>query len=303
MHETSTRSPTLTVLDAGADRLDGADGLVAEDAAVGHRGDVALEDVQVGAADRDGVDPHDRVGVVDDDRRGDLLPRLLPGAVVHDCAHGSSLVAAPGGASPDGRATPADRSVPKSPADGATGGPKVSPGVSPGCSALCAPGVRRHRCRHEHTTTEQLATGRGSAAEVIAGLANDGSALTVARAAVEEAMSRHCGVRFVQVVSPGLDPEERAEVDAVMFQAALNALRGQPRLRCTFEVVNGSPGHTLVDRSRRATVLAVGDAAPGATAPWRRTAGSTPPARCRSSPRSHDPASADPPASRTAGRR
>lgn len=112
-------------------------------------------------------------------------------------------------------------------------------------------------------TTEQLATGRGSAAEVIAGLANDGSALTVARAAVEEAMSRHCGVRFVQVVSPGLDPEERAEVDAATFQAALNALRGQPRLRCTFEVVSGSPGHTLVDRSRRATVLVVGDAAPG----------------------------------------
>ena len=112
-------------------------------------------------------------------------------------------------------------------------------------------------------TTEQLATGRGTAGEVIAGLANDGSALTVARAAVEEAMSRHCGVRFVQVVSPELDAEARAEVDAATFQAALYALRGQPRLRCTFEVVSGSPGRTLVDRSRRATVLVVGDDAEG----------------------------------------
>ena len=51
MHDTSTRSPTLTRLDARADRLDRADGLVAEDPAVGHRGHVALEDVQVGAAD------------------------------------------------------------------------------------------------------------------------------------------------------------------------------------------------------------------------------------------------------------
>ena len=68
----------------------------------------------------------------------------------------------------------------------------------------------------------------------------------------------------MQVVSPGLDAEARAEVDAATFQAALNALRGQPRLRCTFEVVSGSPGRTLVDRSRRATVLVVGDDAPGA---------------------------------------
>ena len=64
MHETSTRSPTLTCLDAGTDRLDRADGLVAEDPTVGHRRDVAFEDVQVGAADRDGVDADDRVGVV-----------------------------------------------------------------------------------------------------------------------------------------------------------------------------------------------------------------------------------------------
>ena len=108
MHETSTRSPTVTFLTPAPTSLDGADRLVAEDAAVGDRGDVALEDVQVGAADRDGVDPHDGVGVVDDARSRDLLPRLVAGTVVDECAHGSSLVAAPGGASPDGRATPAD---------------------------------------------------------------------------------------------------------------------------------------------------------------------------------------------------
>jgi hypothetical protein len=63
MQDTRTRSPT-DVLDAGADLLDGADRLVAEDAPVGDGGDVALEDVQVGAADGDGVDAHDGVGVV-----------------------------------------------------------------------------------------------------------------------------------------------------------------------------------------------------------------------------------------------
>ena len=55
----------LTCLHARADRLDGADRLVAEDAPVGDLGDVALQDVQVGAADRDRVDADDRVGVVD----------------------------------------------------------------------------------------------------------------------------------------------------------------------------------------------------------------------------------------------
>ena len=47
-------------LDPGADGVDGADGLVAEDPPVGDGGDVALEDVQIGAADRGGVDADDR---------------------------------------------------------------------------------------------------------------------------------------------------------------------------------------------------------------------------------------------------
>jgi len=60
---------------------------VAQDATVGHRGDVAFEDVQVGAANRHRVDAHDRVGVVDDDWHGDFLPGLLAGTVVDDSAH------------------------------------------------------------------------------------------------------------------------------------------------------------------------------------------------------------------------
>ena len=77
----------LDVLDPAADALDGADGLVAEDASVGDLGDVALQDVQIGAADRDGVDAHDRVGVVDDHRHRDVLPRLVLRTVIHECLH------------------------------------------------------------------------------------------------------------------------------------------------------------------------------------------------------------------------
>ena len=61
---------------AVADRHDRADRLVAEDATVGHRRHVALHDVQIGAADRRRLDPHDRVGAVDDHRIGDLFPCL-----------------------------------------------------------------------------------------------------------------------------------------------------------------------------------------------------------------------------------
>lgn len=108
-------------------------------------------------------------------------------------------------------------------------------------------------------TTEQLTAGRRATSEVIAGLVNDGSALPVARAAVKEAMARHLGVRFLQVVGPDLDADARAEADAATFQTALVALRGHPRLRCTFEVVSGSPAHKLVERSRRAALLVVGE--------------------------------------------
>jgi hypothetical protein len=80
---------------AGSDRLhagphghDRADGLVAEDAPVCHLRRVALEYVQVGAADRHRVDPHDRIGVVLDGGVRDVFPVLAAGAVVNQRLHG-----------------------------------------------------------------------------------------------------------------------------------------------------------------------------------------------------------------------
>ena len=88
MHDTSTRSPGLTFLTPGADLLDGADRFVAEDPSVGHRGHVALEDVQVGAADRDGVDADDRVGVgLAASGLGTSSHALLAGTVVDERLH------------------------------------------------------------------------------------------------------------------------------------------------------------------------------------------------------------------------
>ena len=78
----------LDVLHPGPDLFDGAHRLVAEDAAVGDGRYITLEDVQVGATDRDRVDPDDRVRVVDDHRVWDFFPRLVPGSVVDDSKHG-----------------------------------------------------------------------------------------------------------------------------------------------------------------------------------------------------------------------
>ena len=67
---------------------DGADRLVAEDAALGDRGDIALENVQVGAANRGGIDPHHHVGRFLNRRVRNLFPRLLPGPVIDKRLHG-----------------------------------------------------------------------------------------------------------------------------------------------------------------------------------------------------------------------
>ncbi|EME65435.1 dehydrogenase [Rhodococcus ruber BKS 20-38] len=75
------------VLHARPDLDDGADGLVAEDAPVGDLGDVAAEDVQVGAADGDRVDADDRVGGVRDSGVGDVLPGAFARTVEHQCLH------------------------------------------------------------------------------------------------------------------------------------------------------------------------------------------------------------------------
>lgn len=105
-----------------------------------------------------------------------------------------------------------------------------------------------------------------AAPEVVAGLVNDGSAAHVARAAVDEAVTRRCAIRFVQVLAPGLDAAAREDAGAVTFQTALVAMRGHSRLRCTFELLTGDPKQVLVQCSGRAAVLVVGAdrAAPGA---------------------------------------
>ena len=82
----------LDRLDPAADGLDGADRFVAEDPPVGHRGHVALQNVQIGAADRHGVDPDDRVGVRDDARLRHLFPGLAPWAVVNKRSHDHLLL-------------------------------------------------------------------------------------------------------------------------------------------------------------------------------------------------------------------
>jgi hypothetical protein len=80
------------VLHARADHLDGPDRLVAQDPPVRDLGYVALQDVQVGAADRHRVHAHDRVRVGTDLRLGDVLPRLAPRPVIHECLHRCSVL-------------------------------------------------------------------------------------------------------------------------------------------------------------------------------------------------------------------
>ena len=75
------------VADGRADLDDRADSLVPEDPALGHGGHVALEDVQVGPADRGGVDPHDRVAGLEQHGVGDLVPALDVRTVVDECLH------------------------------------------------------------------------------------------------------------------------------------------------------------------------------------------------------------------------
>ena len=55
--------------------------------AVGDGGDVAFQDVQVGAADRRGVDPDDHVRRLQDLGIRYFFPSLLPGAVVDERLH------------------------------------------------------------------------------------------------------------------------------------------------------------------------------------------------------------------------
>lgn len=122
------------------------------------------------------------------------------------------------------------------------------------------------------TTTSPAGTTAGPAGtksprhprDVVAGLVNDGRASVVAGAAVREAVHRGARVRFVQVLPPGLSPEDRSEMDVAMFGVALRALHRQRRVPCTFEAVEGDAAQMLVERSRGASVLVVGRDSPDA---------------------------------------
>src|ERR1700694_1046558 len=81
----------LKVGDGCAGFDNGADRLMTEDGACLHRGHIALEDMQVGAANGGGVDLDDSVGRRLDGRVGDGVPRALSGTVVYECFHGRFL--------------------------------------------------------------------------------------------------------------------------------------------------------------------------------------------------------------------
>ncbi|WP_460625896.1 hypothetical protein [Intrasporangium mesophilum] len=95
--------------------------------------------------------------------------------------------------------------------------------------------------------------------EVVGGLVNDECASAVATTTVRLARELAAQVRFVQVIPEGTTPARRAELEDGVLAAALDALRGQPRVRVTFEYPCGDPGRLLVDRSRGALALVVGE--------------------------------------------
>ncbi len=97
---------------------------------------------------------------------------------------------------------------------------------------------------------------RPQTGEVVAGLVNDGSADAVARAAVEEAATRRCAVRFVQVLSI---ESTATHADERTFSAAMHALARHSRVRATFEVVGGDPVAVLISRTAGASVLVLGE--------------------------------------------
>jgi hypothetical protein len=100
--------------------------------------------------------------------------------------------------------------------------------------------------------------------EVVAGLVNDGSADIVARTAVAAAARLGTDVRFVHAITSRLGTDETTSPDEATFHAALGALRGHSRVRCTFEAVRGDPVEVLVERSKLAALLVVGEDHPGA---------------------------------------
>lgn len=110
----------------------------------------------------------------------------------------------------------------------------------------------------DHARTE-LRYVPGLSGDVVASLHNDGRAESIATVAVAEARRRGARLRFLQVVQDGLTPDERADADQSTFRGAVRALRGVRGIPCRFELVTGDPTAVLVDLTRSASVIIVGD--------------------------------------------
>lgn len=96
-------------------------------------------------------------------------------------------------------------------------------------------------------------------AEVVAGMANDGSAAAVAATAVRLARQLGGRVRFIQILPPTLRGDARAAAESAMFTTALRALHGRPQIQATFEAPTSDPAAHLVARSRGALRLVLGE--------------------------------------------
>ena len=92
MHETSTRSPTATLLTPVPTSVTVPTASWPKNAPDGDLGHVTLQDVQIGATDGGGIDSDDGVGVIVDGRLGHLLPRLQAWAFIDECLHGMVLL-------------------------------------------------------------------------------------------------------------------------------------------------------------------------------------------------------------------
>jgi len=84
----------LEVLHCTANFSDGADTFVAQNAALGDGGDIAFENMEIGATNSGGVDLDDDIGRLLDDGVGNFFPLFQTGTVLDECFHGLSSLSA-----------------------------------------------------------------------------------------------------------------------------------------------------------------------------------------------------------------
>ena len=92
MQEIRTRPPSATPVTAAPTSSTVPDRLVPEDATRDHLRDVALEDVQIRTADRDGVHPHDGVAWLSHFWQRDIGPLLHTRAAVDEGLHHDQIL-------------------------------------------------------------------------------------------------------------------------------------------------------------------------------------------------------------------